>query len=473
MCKLFAFPPGYLAADAEKFVLENMGGNNDGVGSAYLSSRDKKFHVVVSPTSYQEAYKKGLKLFSHMPHAGWTIAHVRTMTKGAVAVRNTHPFVHGSYCLAHNGSLSWDEMIKHLFKRSTPPIKLNGETDSEVAAWLLNHLGPEDFHTFLNNYSGVFLALDRDGGLWGFKAGGSLEVVSLENGDMLHTMFPRNDQYDYDDLEDGMFHYDAEGMPDITYPKKFKKNWHRDWLKNKREKDASDRRATTSVIFKSGPTLEHHESCRCRRCWGELEDAAADKRTKDTHQHGCNCTICFERQLRLAEEQDNLLKEAAEDVPMMPQTVDEEARNRAADFKAWVLFQSNPKHDKTVTFAAFVRKQIEQRETRTLRKLRKLKNKYSKIATQVDFNKYILETNELRDRPPFLDWFYKQKLALSQPKREIIIAPKEPVSEPELSLMGEHPDATPESKYDLNGDSKHAKVFQDLWENYEKLGGES
>jgi glutamine amidotransferase len=68
------------------------------------------------------------------------IAHVRAATVGRVALVNTHPFVHGPWAPAHNGTI---EPIAHVATRLDigrfgPP---RGQTDSELAfLWLLNRM---------------------------------------------------------------------------------------------------------------------------------------------------------------------------------------------------------------------------------------------------------------------------------------------------------------------------------------------
>lgn len=68
------------------------------------------------------------------------IAHVRAATVGSVAERNTHPFRHGPWSFAHNGTIAAIEHVAtHLdLGRFGPP---EGDTDSElVFRWLLNRM---------------------------------------------------------------------------------------------------------------------------------------------------------------------------------------------------------------------------------------------------------------------------------------------------------------------------------------------
>ncbi|GMQ86180.1 MAG: class II glutamine amidotransferase [Acidimicrobiia bacterium] len=68
------------------------------------------------------------------------IAHIRAATVGGVAERNTHPFTHGPWSFAHNGTIPGIEHVAtHLdLGRFGPP---EGETDSELAfLWILNRM---------------------------------------------------------------------------------------------------------------------------------------------------------------------------------------------------------------------------------------------------------------------------------------------------------------------------------------------
>lgn len=68
------------------------------------------------------------------------IAHVRTATVGPVLLENTHPFSHGPWTLAHNGTISGFEHVRtHLDLGFYAPAW--GDTDSEtVFRWILNQM---------------------------------------------------------------------------------------------------------------------------------------------------------------------------------------------------------------------------------------------------------------------------------------------------------------------------------------------
>lgn len=68
------------------------------------------------------------------------IAHVRTATIGKIAVENTHPFDHGPWVFAHNGTV---DGIDHVGTRLDIGLygPTWGETDSElIFRWILNRM---------------------------------------------------------------------------------------------------------------------------------------------------------------------------------------------------------------------------------------------------------------------------------------------------------------------------------------------
>lgn len=67
-------------------------------------------------------------------YADLVIAHVRRATVGAPDIHNTHPFVHGHWSFAHNGTAPHFARLKQRFLNHTaPPLRqeIKGETDSE------------------------------------------------------------------------------------------------------------------------------------------------------------------------------------------------------------------------------------------------------------------------------------------------------------------------------------------------------
>jgi predicted glutamine amidotransferase len=179
MCRLAAFPPHFSREKAIDILLQFEGCNTDGVGSAYLSNG--KFIVDKHPTSLTDLLSAGHPFLGHMPYnAGWTIAHLRAASHGENAHRNTHPFIvgagnreagEGEWCIAHNGIWSDYSVVKLALSKF---VKFSGETDSEVAAELINLVGPKAFSEEVT-FGGVYLSLNKNGDLWAVKTSGDLE----------------------------------------------------------------------------------------------------------------------------------------------------------------------------------------------------------------------------------------------------------------------------------------------------------
>nr|WP_281435928.1 class II glutamine amidotransferase [Oricola nitratireducens] len=67
-------------------------------------------------------------------YAHTVVAHVRHATVGAQAIENTHPFNHGRWIFAHNGSIQNFPQVRDLMIEHIDPVLRNdikGETDSE------------------------------------------------------------------------------------------------------------------------------------------------------------------------------------------------------------------------------------------------------------------------------------------------------------------------------------------------------
>lgn len=67
-------------------------------------------------------------------YARTVIAHVRRATVGAPGLENTHPFVHGVWLFAHNGTVPNFERVRDLLLDAIDPLhrtEIRGTTDSE------------------------------------------------------------------------------------------------------------------------------------------------------------------------------------------------------------------------------------------------------------------------------------------------------------------------------------------------------
>lgn len=67
-------------------------------------------------------------------YAKTVVAHVRRATVGPPSVENTHPFVHGAWLFAHNGTIPSFETVRMRLLENMDPLQRNeihGTTDSE------------------------------------------------------------------------------------------------------------------------------------------------------------------------------------------------------------------------------------------------------------------------------------------------------------------------------------------------------
>lgn len=219
MCRLAAFPPGTPMEFAHEIVSDFAGGNEHGTGVAYL--KGKSFVIQKYPVSYAECVTKKHPLFGHMPHDGWTIAHVRYATHGEKTYANTHPIIRGHSAVCHNGIFSGTPLIKAALNKS---VKWQGETDSEVGAYMLNSLGPDEFYKAMPSGAGVWLALNRDGSLSVSKLSGDLEMIQNEKEQIvIASQFPWKGGWKHkaSSMTLGVAKVDAKGFAiNFKFPKK-------------------------------------------------------------------------------------------------------------------------------------------------------------------------------------------------------------------------------------------------------------
>ena len=87
-------------------------------------------------------HKKAARVYAHT-----VIAHVRRATVGPASIENTHPFVHGRWIFAHNGTVPhFDKMRERLLEAMDPIHRdsILGETDSEHVFYYLLTLCAHD-----------------------------------------------------------------------------------------------------------------------------------------------------------------------------------------------------------------------------------------------------------------------------------------------------------------------------------------
>lgn len=209
MCRLAAFPPGFKRDEAIDILTDMERCNTDGTGYAFLHKG--QFVIKKSPVALKDILAKDKDSFlNHMPYYdGWTIAHLRAASHGDNTMNNTHPFnINDKWCVAHNGIWSEYNVVKLALRKQ---IKFQGETDSEVAAHLLNIAGPKNF-SFEVSHGGVFLALKKNGELWAIKTSGDLEYIKPRNNPYcLSSEFPIEKMNKTKTFQEGWFQFDKYG----------------------------------------------------------------------------------------------------------------------------------------------------------------------------------------------------------------------------------------------------------------------
>lgn len=210
MCRQAAFPPNFPRQSAIDILKDFEGGNKDGVGYTYI--QDNKFITHKTPDSLSDTLKENEESFlSHMPHKGWTIAHLRAASHGDIKYNNTHPFIiNEEIAVVHNGV--WSEYnIAKLLMQKTTNIKFTGETDSEVAAQFINLVGPDKFCAEVN-HGGVFLILHKSGKLISIKTSGELSFHEMKDGRivMASTMSLRKYKKQLESY-DGWYEFSSDG----------------------------------------------------------------------------------------------------------------------------------------------------------------------------------------------------------------------------------------------------------------------
>jgi hypothetical protein len=212
MCRLACFPPKTSQAEALEILLEMEGTKNiDGVGCAYIDANGK-FVCQKWAVSLSKIIEDGIPFMQHMAgegHNGWTIAHVRAMSRGAIAIKNTHPFIiDDKWAFAQNGTWNDYSVVKLALSKT---VKFEGETDTEVAGHLFSIAGPREFCGAIDN-AGVFLGLRKDGSLYIVKTSGLLEFNEfpdkriLAASDLKQITYPQSET-----VQAGWYYFNKSG----------------------------------------------------------------------------------------------------------------------------------------------------------------------------------------------------------------------------------------------------------------------
>ena len=211
MCRLACFPPNFPQDKALEMLLEIEASNTDGVGSVHLSENGE-FVVNKYPTSLSKVMEKGTPFLHHMANGdfnGWTLTHLRAASHGAVAMKNTHPFIiDNKWGFVHNGVWSDYDVVKLALSKT---IKFEGETDTEVAGHLFSIAGPKAFCETINS-AGVFCGLRKDGALFIVKTSGSLEFNELPNKTIVAASDIKRAEYPQAELiQSGWYYFNKSG----------------------------------------------------------------------------------------------------------------------------------------------------------------------------------------------------------------------------------------------------------------------
>lgn len=202
MCRLAAFPPNFPKKEAYNILWNFLKGNVDGTGSIFV--KDGQFVTRRYPYSLTKVVKEQRILLGHMPHPGWTVVHVRAASHGSNKVANTHPFIKGKYGVVHNGIWGEYNIAKAALHRL---VEFEGDTDSEVAAYLFSSVGPKKFSKIVD-FGGVYLGLHQSGELWAVKTSGDLVMAQTKYGPVLASELPA--KYEEEEIEEGWAHFDAK-----------------------------------------------------------------------------------------------------------------------------------------------------------------------------------------------------------------------------------------------------------------------
>ncbi|MEE2908600.1 MAG: class II glutamine amidotransferase [Planctomycetota bacterium] len=142
MSRLLSEPEHSLLQQSRKAIQTQYTVNGDGVGVGWYSQSAPE------PGLYRETRAawndENVDSLSHHVRSGLFLAHVRAVTRGAVARINTHPFRMSHWLFQHNGDVGgWDRVHKDLDQMISPPFydERKGQTDSESLFALAMSLG--------------------------------------------------------------------------------------------------------------------------------------------------------------------------------------------------------------------------------------------------------------------------------------------------------------------------------------------
>lgn len=136
MCRLFGFRSNVPSrahrslVEAENALAQQAAGHADGWGIGYFLGDEAYTVRVVAGAAADDGFRRvTTRLRSHT-----MLVHVRRATVGGHDTLNTHPFRHGCWLFAHNGTVwDWERLRPWVLERTEPALRelVFGTTDSE------------------------------------------------------------------------------------------------------------------------------------------------------------------------------------------------------------------------------------------------------------------------------------------------------------------------------------------------------
>jgi glutamine amidotransferase len=142
MCRLFGFKSAVVSRAhrsliaAENALAEQARHHPDGWGIGYYQGGDAFLLKSAGAAAGDDSFRRASERLA----SNTFVVHVRRATVGAVSPYNVHPFRHGRWLFAHNGTLHGFERLRpHLAARVPAPLleRVMGTTDTELLFFYL------------------------------------------------------------------------------------------------------------------------------------------------------------------------------------------------------------------------------------------------------------------------------------------------------------------------------------------------
>lgn len=142
MCRLFGFKSAVVSRahrsliGAENALAQQARHHPDGWGIGYFQGGEAFVLKSQGGAAENESFRRASERLA----SNTFVVHVRRATVGAVGPDNTHPFRHGKWLFAHNGTLhGFDRLRERMFARVLPSLRdrVLGTTDTEMLFFYL------------------------------------------------------------------------------------------------------------------------------------------------------------------------------------------------------------------------------------------------------------------------------------------------------------------------------------------------